>query len=236
MYYPRSHERYGDAEPIRDTAVDRERRCFYYPGFTVLVVPMRCLYSLFIAAFVLMAALPAEAQLRSEIPTRPGVAMHDHPGTPVGLATNQWFNRDNFRLAHSYEFSYSQFGGQSLGLGVYTTSLQFQPSNRLAARVDIGVAHSPFGSEAIQSNLGFSHEQPARVFLREATIAYRPTENSVIQFSFQQSPFGGYNPYGYGGHPARYGHGMNPFYGGSSFNAHFGSSSFDSMFWRTNGW
>lgn len=195
---------------------------------------MRYLTPLLLVVFVVLAAVPAEAQLRSEIPTRPGVAMFDESTPSEGLASNQWLSSDKFRIAHSYEFSYSQFGGGSLGLGVYTTSLQFQPSNRLAARVDIGVAHSPFGSEGIQSHLGFSHDQPARIFLREATIAYRPTENSVIQLSFQQAPFGGHNSYGYGYGPHRYG--MNPFYGGSSFSAQMGSRDFDSMFWRTSGW
>ena len=80
----------------------------------------------------------------------------------------------------------------SVGLGVYTTSLRWQPSARLAGRVDVGVAHSPFGDGAVQSALGFDGAGDTRVFLRNAELAYRPTENSVIHFSVQQSPYGAY--------------------------------------------
>src|SRR5690606_33500904 len=125
------------------------------------------------------------------------------------------------RIGHSYEMSYSSFGGEGIGLGVYTTSLAWQPTARLAARVDVGVAHTPFGSDALQQRLGFSQDAPAQVFLRNAELAYRPTDNSVIHPQIRQSPFGGYaSPYGYGDSP--FGH-------GSVFRADGG----DPLFWRT---
>lgn len=168
----------------------------------------------------LFAAQHAQAQLRAEVPARPApVALYQQP---AGFGLGQLFNAETLRLSHSYEFSYSSFGGHGIGVGLYTSSLRFQPSERLAARVDIGVAHSPFGSSALQNRFGFSAEQPAQIFLREATLAYRPTENAVITFSFQQSPFGGYfGPLG-----------LSPF-GGHGFHTSFRPADHDALFFRS---
>src|SRR5690606_5262653 len=114
------------------------------------------------------------------------------------------------------------FGSEGMSLGVYTTSIGWQPSERLAARVNVGVAHSPFGTDRMQSAMGFSPDQPARVFLQDATIAYRPTDNAVLTLSFQQSPYGGYY--------APYGHAPYGGYNRTSFRA--ASPTHDALFWR----
>src|SRR5690606_1051296 len=143
------------------------------------------------------------------------VTVYETAGAPT-LAS--LFNARTLRINHSYEFSYSSFAGDGLGLGVYTTSLGWQPSDRLAARVDVGVAHSPFGDGALRNALGFDQDAPARVFLRNAELAYRPTENSLLRLQVQQSPYGHYAaPYGYAGY------GMNP-YGGFGMRADFGGA------------
>lgn len=172
---------------------------------------------------VLFLSTPSYAQLRADLPSgAPAVSVFEAP--PTGFSLRSLFNPDHFRIGQSYEMSFSSFGGQSLGLGVYTTSLQFQPSDKLAARVDVGVAHSPFGSDAVQQRLGFSQDAPAQVYLQNAQVAYRPSENAVIQLQFQQSPFGGYaSPYGYGGY--------DPFYG-SQARMRVGSET-DALFWRS---
>jgi len=179
---------------------------------------------------VLVTATPSQAQLRADLPGRTAAtAVQTAPGTGLGNI----FASDRFRLQHSYEFSYSSFGaGESMGLGVYTSSLQWQPSDRLAARVDVGVAHSPFGTGDIRSAMGFDADTPARVFLRNAEVAYRPSENSVIRLQIQQSPYGNYaSPYGHG-----YSQFGNPF----GFDRHRSASSFriqaggdDATFWRS---
>lgn len=179
------------------------------------------LLTILVLAAVLFLSAPAHAQLRADLPS--GTPTASVYASPTGFSLRSLVNPDHFRIAHSYEMSFSSFGGQSLGLGLYTTSLQFQPSDRLAARVDVGVAHSPFGSDAVQQRLGFSQETPAQVYLQNAQIAYRPTENAVIQLQFQQSPFGGYaSPYGYGYY--------DPFYG-SQARMRVGSDT-DALFWR----
>jgi hypothetical protein len=189
-------------------------------------MPMRRFLPLLVLTVALLAAHPVQAQLRAEAPGKPApVAVYDQPAS--GFALGQLFDSEAFRLSHSYEFSYNSFAGEGIGVGVYTTSLRYQPTDRLAARVDLGVAHSPFGSNDLQQQLGFSEDQPARVFLRNASLAYRPTENSLLTLSFQRSPYGGY--YGHGAGPMGY----SPFYGGNSFHATVAGQDHGAMFWRT---
>jgi len=189
---------------------------------------MRRLLPAVLLVAVLLATAPAQAQLRADRPGTPApVSVYEQPSS--GLALGQLLASDAFRVSHSYSLSYGSVGGQGLGLGVLTTSLRYQPSDRLAARVDVGVAHSPFGSSALQQQLGFDQNAPAQVYLQNATLAYRPTENSVFTLSVQQSPYGGYfSPYGRGAG----GFGMSP-YGRSSFQAQFAPADHDALFWRT---
>jgi hypothetical protein len=192
---------------------------------------MRRLLPVAAFAVALAVAVPAQAQLRAELPSGPaGVAVFDQPTGSSFLS--QYVNAETVKVSHSYELSYSSFGSEGVGLGVYTTSLRFQPSDRLAARVDVGVAHSPFGSSALQHGLGFGPDSQAQVYLRNATLAYRPTENTMFTISVQQSPFGSYaSPYGYG----PYGmspYGMSP-YSGTRMQTRFASAGHDALFWRT---
>lgn len=190
---------------------------------------MRSLLPAFALALVLLAATPAQAQLRAELPGRSATAEVYAPSATPGFSLARFFDRDHFKIGHAYEMSYSSMGGEGFGMGLYTTSLQWQFNSKLAARADVGVAHAPFGSHRMQRAMGFSEDQPAQVYLRNAQIAYRPTESSLITLQFQQSPFGGYaSPYGYG---AGYGgaYGYSP-YGGSRFQATFGSA--EGLFWN----
>jgi hypothetical protein len=170
-------------------------------------------------------ATPAGAQSRADLPGAPApVAVYgaDAPASLSGLLDPR-----AFRVSHSYEFSYSGFGGESIGLGIYTTSLRWQPTHNLAARVDVGVAHSPFGSDNLQQTLGFDSGTPARVFLRNAEIAYRPTDNAVFHLSVRQSPFGAYaSPFGY------HGYGYSPYPFGSEVRAMYAPADHGDLFWR----
>lgn len=178
------------------------------------------------AVLALALSLSVSAQPRVEVSERPSpVALYDGASAPAAPITlGRLFNAQTLRFSQSYEMSYNGGAGGSVGLGVYTAGVQWQPSSRLAARVDVGVAHSPFGSSGVQSALGFD-EQPTRVFLRNAEIAYRPTENSLLTLSVQQSPYGAYaSPYGIGG---PYGAG-----GVSRYRAAIGTPDADRLFFR----
>ncbi len=158
-------------------------------------------------ALVLALAVPASAQRASDVPGRPApVALSDTPGAPLSLRS--LFNAETLDFSQSYEASYIGGAGGSVGLGMYTASMRWQPSDKLAGRVDLGVSHNLFGDDAAQSALGLGGTDGTRVFLRNAELAYRPTKNAVLHLSVQQSPYGAYaSPYGYSPY------GMGPAYG-----------------------
>ena len=183
-----------------------------------------------VLAVALVVAVPASAQRTADLPGRQApVALTDAGG---GLSLGKLFNAETVRLGHSYELSYGAGPGGGVGLGVYTSSLRWQPSTKLAGRVDVGVAHSPFGSSGVQSALGFEGGDDVRVFLRNAELAYRPTEGMTLQLRVQQSPYGAYAaPFGYGpglGY-APYGSGA---YGRTGLSARFAPADGDALFFR----
>ncbi len=177
-----------------------------------------------LAFFLAFAAAPARAQFRTA-PTRPApVAVVADAAAPGGLNLGRLFNAQTLQFSQQAEFSTTTGGYGTLGLGTYTTSVQWQPSARLAGRVDVAVAKSLFSSGA----LGGAADDSARLYLRNAEIAYRPTANSVLQLSFQQSPYGTYaSPYGYGSRYDAFGYGSR-----SGFNASVGTSGADQLFFR----
>ncbi len=176
---------------------------------------MRSLLSLLCLVLLLSLAQPAQAQLRDDVRLREAPTQLYAQDGGVNIF-DKLFSDEHFRMGHSYEMSFSSFGGQSASLGMYTNSLMWQFNQQLAARVDVSVAHSPFGGAA-----GFQNQSP-RVFLRNAEVAYRPSENVQFRFQVQQSPYGAYlGPYGY----RPYG------YGGGIYGMAFGTPSGD-LFWK----
>ncbi len=156
---------------------------------------MRRSLVLFVFAATLAVATPSQAQLRSDasaLNQGESVRLMDS-----GFQLSNLFSPNVFRMSHSYEMSAGSVGGNGYSLGMYTNSMQWQFSNQLAARVDVAMAHSPFGGGDV---LGLSNDpnQPFKLFVRNAEVAYRPTDSIQLNFSYRQSPFGGYaNPYGY---------------------------------------
>lgn len=174
--------------------------------------------------FLALLAAPARAQFREEGTSRPApVALTDGPG---GLGLGRLFNARTLQFSQQAEFSTTTGAAGTLGLGVYTTSLQWQPSSRLAGRVDLAVAKNLFGSGALGS--AFGGDESARIYVRNAELAYRPTANSVLHLSVQQSPYGLYaSPTGYAD---PFGNG---YYGNrSGFRASVGTAGADRLFFR----
>ena len=146
-------------------------------------------------ALLMAVAIPARAQRAADVPGRPApVALSETPGTSLSLGS--LFSAQTLDFSQSVEASYGSGAGGAVGLGMYTASLRWQPSARLAGRVDVSMARTMFESGAFEAGgLG----QDARVFLRNAELAYRPTENSLIHLQVSQSPYGTYaSPYGMG--------------------------------------
>ncbi|MEZ4702654.1 MAG: hypothetical protein R2834_20135 [Rhodothermales bacterium] len=162
--------------------------------------------TLFLACFIVLLgfAAPAQAQLReTALDKRAPASLYDTHKS--GFALNQLFDKSHFRMSQSAEFSAGSFGGQTTSMGMFTNSMMWQFSQKLAARVDVSVAYSPNAGNLNSSNFAGGQNGDARVFLRNAEVAYRPSENVQLHLSFRQSPYGSYaspygyyNPYGYG--------------------------------------
>ncbi len=179
--------------------------------------------TIFVAFFVLLLGVttPSLAQMRSNTSSENAtVKLYDYGET--GFSLNQFFSPEHFRMSHSFEFSSSSFGGGS-SLAMYTNTMMWQFNQKLAGRLDVAYAYSPFSSDKIQ---GLNRGNSNRVFIKNAELAYKLGERSSIHLSFRQSPYGRYaSPYGYG-----YG-GYGGRFGGNSFQATFGSDQRD-LFWN----
>lgn len=177
---------------------------------------------LFLVAF-LGLSVPAQAQFRDAVQESRAPARLYDAGSTAGFVLNKLFNPSVFKMSHSFEMSAGSFGGNSYSMGMYTNTLAWQFSDKLAARADVSVAYSPHNEV---SSLGFGEQRP-QVFLRNAEIAWRPSEKVQFHLQIRQSPYGRYmSPYGYYGYNDPYG------YGHASFmRAGFGGPSPD-LFWR----
>lgn len=157
---------------------------------------------------VLAVAAPAQAQLRQDARA---IAAQDTPrlyDAGSSFTLNNLFSPNHFRMSHSYELSAGSMGGSGYSLGMYTNSMMWQFNQKLAARIDLSVAHSPFGNAPGFQHSATGQQQPFKFFVQNAEVAYRPSENTELRFSFRQSPYGSYyGPYGYAPyHAAPLGH------------------------------
>ncbi|MEJ5306169.1 MAG: hypothetical protein WHV63_09535 [Ignavibacteria bacterium] len=103
-----------------------------------------------------------------------------------------FFNPSNFKMSHSYNFSYTSFGKSSLALGVYTNSMFYKISDPLTMELDISLTHSPFNSFGREFQNQFNG-----IFVSRAALNWRPTENTLINVEFRNLPSALYlmNPY-----------------------------------------
>ncbi len=180
---------------------------------------MRNILSLVVLVVLLGVTLPAQAQLRDQVGNQQASAkLYGTDGAMFSL--NRLFSPEHFKMSHSYEMSFGSFGGNSSSLGMYTNSMMFQFNDKLAARVDLSFAHQPFGSSNVMGDQG----NKGQFFLRNAEVAYRPSENVQLHLSVRQSPYGSYmSPYGRYGYGSHYG--MHSRFGGFGFGG-------DNLFWN----
>lgn len=156
------------------------------PRFSMrTALPLLCL------VLTLSLTAPAEAQLRETAQQNRAVQtqLYDSASSAAD-ALESLFGADHFRMVQSYEASFSSFGGQTSSMGMYTNSMMWQFNSDWAARMDVSVAH-PF------TEMSAFGERNTRLFIRNAEVAYKPSENFQVRMQVQQSPYGRYmSPYG----------------------------------------
>jgi hypothetical protein len=149
-------------------------------------LPLLCL----VVTLSLATPTPVEAQFRDSADRSVQTQLYD-TGSAATNALQSLFGAEHFRMGHSYEASFSSFGGEASSMGMYTNSMMWQFNSDWAARVDVSVAH-PFTQTS-----GAFGQQETEVFLRNAEVAYKPSDNFQVRMQVQQSPHGRYmSPYG----------------------------------------
>ena len=140
----------------------------------------------------------AEAQFRESAPSAlPQTRLYASP-SKVSALLNSVFNPSVFQMSHSFEMSTGSFGGRGYSMGMYTNTMVWTFSSKLAARMDVSAAYSPQNQVARQA--GFRQQTP-QVFLRNAELAWKPSKRVQVHFQFRQNPYTygmGYGPYGHG--------------------------------------
>lgn len=99
-----------------------------------------------------------------------------------------------FSMNHSFGMSYSAFGNHGMALGVYTNHLAYEFNEKLNIELDASFVNSPyntFGDSFSKSING--------VYIDNARINYRPSEDFNISLQFSNSPLRNYNRYNYRG-------------------------------------
>ncbi len=118
---------------------------------------------------------------------------------PVTSANNflGFLNSNSFMMKHNFSLNYMSFGGTSLSLASYTNSIFYRISEPLDVRFDVTLQGSPFGNSTYQNSLN-------GIYLSRAQLNYKPWENFLIKFEYNQLPMGfyglsnpWYNPYSY---------------------------------------
>ncbi|GEM_PF-752099 len=163
----------------------------------------------------------AQAQLRKDTAKlRPASSVFNSQGL-----LSKVFAPDKFQLSHSYELSTGSYGGLGLTTGIYTASMNWNLGQKLDAHVDVSALHAPFGKTTLTQQL--MGQDNVKVFIRNASLSYRPAKNVMLNLSFQQTP---YAPYGYGYEDAsRFGH--PPFFGNRAGGLRFGTGSLGDGNW-----
>ncbi|MCY4675129.1 MAG: hypothetical protein OXD43_15450 [Bacteroidetes bacterium] len=156
--------------------------------------------NLLVIAVLAFLASPAQSQFREAVPDAfPQTRVYDMSNR-VGVFLNKIFNPSVFQMSHSFEMTAGSFGGNGYSMGMYTNTMAWQFSPKLAARMDVAVAYSPQNQMARE--YGFGQQRP-QVFLRNAEIGWKPSKNVQFHLQVRQDPYAyqnmmGYGPYGYG--------------------------------------
>jgi len=107
-----------------------------------------------------------------------------------------FLNPDKLQMHHSFSMSYGGFsGGNGLMLNTYVNTIDYQFSDKLFLRTNLGIMSSPYNTYGKD----FLLNKPQ--FFGSAELTYQLNNNTRIQLGIQRSPFMYYNPY-YGGSQA----------------------------------
>jgi len=135
---------------------------------------------------LLLISQNSHAQFRATQPSpfrNTGSVIKAEKNQGIGSLSNFF----NMKMSHSYEASFMSMGVYNANVNMYTNTMTFEFSPNFSGRLDMALAHSPFGNTfpGMQSN-------GANFIIRNAELNYKFSENTYIRFSYQESPYSGF--------------------------------------------
>jgi len=180
---------------------------------TMLYSRMRVYLLLIALTLCLGTAQVASAQYKSDAAAEAMMSQSKIYGD--GFSLNKLFDPRFFQMRHSFQMSFGSGGGGPGSIGEYTNTMMWRFSQKLAARVDVGVAQNLFGSAPTGYGAPGSQNSAPSIYLKNVEVAYQPLKNMTLHLSFRQaprgygyyaSPYGSYGNAGYAGYSGRSAH------------------------------
>jgi hypothetical protein len=140
--------------------------------------------------FTVIARAQYRDELNRSVDVKSGILNNSSSGSLLSF-----INPDNFSMNHSFEMSYSAFGGGGMALGVYTNSMSFKFNDQLKLETDLSLVNSPYNSFGKDFSKNING-----VYLSRAQLTYKPMDNMSIMVQYRQLPGGYYSPFGYTGY------------------------------------
>ncbi len=145
---------------------------------------------------VLMLLLPAIGMAQFKSQTR----LPDFRSVLTSPSSSlfSFLNSDRLQMNHTFSVSYMNFGGQGLLVNTYMNTINYQISEPLFLRINLGVLNTPLNSFLPNTN--------NTQFFGGADLYYRPSKNVLFHIGIQSQPgylyyprYMGYRPFGING-------------------------------------
>ncbi len=137
---------------------------------------------------LLSLPLTSRAQFKRDTgqPNISGILGQGQSGLYLGF-----IDPSRLQIHHSFSMSYGGGAGYGMMLTTYRNTIDYQISDKLFLRTDIGIMTSPYNS----FNKDFYLNKPQ--FFGGADLTYKINDKTKIQLGFYRSPYVFYNPYYY---------------------------------------
>jgi hypothetical protein len=120
-----------------------------------------------------------------------GQALTDLKDRPYVNGKTSLFDPSKLKMHQSYTLGYYSGAGGSGSVGYYLNSIEYNFSNPLKVRLDLGFLHNP-------SSILSGNSSRAGVFVPGVSLDWRPASSFHFMLDFRQMPafnYGGYNGY-----------------------------------------
>ena len=106
------------------------------------------------------------------------VVLNSFPVLNIGNSVSpSLFSPDRLQMNHGFNFSINSLGGKAVNTSSYTNTLSYMLKPNLLLQSNFTLFQIP-GNLAQQSEIGY-----------DLSLTYKPTQNSIFQFSIQKYPF-----------------------------------------------